>query len=504
MPRLTTALTLAVLLAAGPPAAARQTDEEVAQRQLESGRAFARQGNYPEALTDFRAVAETHATTSVADDALLEIARYYLDVEENLEEASAAVDAILRGYATSDSAPDAYVMAGRLALARSHATEDLDAALANFDRVVRLFPDSPAVPDALLLAADAHWYAGRPADALANLMNVMASFAGGPAAAEARLRAARSLVAVGQPVRAMEGLQQVRNLWPGTEVAGRAIGEITRLYRLYLRARSGPAFVFAESIGPARLRDVVGLAATGEAIVWATESGLGSTAGGAAAPPGTRPSGIALDTDGRVVVVEGSSLRLPDGNRLAAVARQANGNLQALDDIRGLAQLSNGDWLVADNGERAIQRFTRDGTYAGPFAPVRVTRLAASSTDTVAGFDRDDRSVALFDGAGRRTGRIPLRSSDYNLENPADLAFDSFGHLFVLDREAVAVFSPYPAEPTTEATAGDAPPTWRLISLFTARGEAAGAFDRAQFLALDDTGALYLYNQRTERIQVYR
>ena len=60
--------------------AAPGSDEDVARRQLESGRSFARQGNYTEALKDFRAVADTHAATSVADDALLEIARYYLDV----------------------------------------------------------------------------------------------------------------------------------------------------------------------------------------------------------------------------------------------------------------------------------------------------------------------------------------------------------------------------------------------------------------------------------------
>ena len=46
-----------------------------------------------------------------------------------------AVDAIVKKYATSDSAPEAYVLAGRLALARSHQGADLDSALANFERV---------------------------------------------------------------------------------------------------------------------------------------------------------------------------------------------------------------------------------------------------------------------------------------------------------------------------------------------------------------------------------
>ena len=41
--------------------------------------------------------------------------------------ATAAVDDILKKYATSNSAPDAYVIAGRLALSRSHQQVDLDA-----------------------------------------------------------------------------------------------------------------------------------------------------------------------------------------------------------------------------------------------------------------------------------------------------------------------------------------------------------------------------------------
>ena len=75
---------------------AQSAGEEVARRQLESGRAFAKQGNYTEALKDFRAVADTHPNSSVADNALLEIARYYIDVAGDTKEAAAAVDAIVK------------------------------------------------------------------------------------------------------------------------------------------------------------------------------------------------------------------------------------------------------------------------------------------------------------------------------------------------------------------------------------------------------------------------
>src|SRR5437667_4370296 len=108
------------LLSAAALAQSQSSDEEVARNQLESGRKFLQQGNYAQSLQDFKAVAETHASSSVADNALLEIARYYLDIAGDVTEAAAAVDTILKKYPTSDSAPEAYVMAGRLALAKSH------------------------------------------------------------------------------------------------------------------------------------------------------------------------------------------------------------------------------------------------------------------------------------------------------------------------------------------------------------------------------------------------
>src|ERR1700733_10128404 len=184
--------TVALVVSAAPAgswvrAQTSASDEDVARRQLESGRAFLRQKDYAEALKDFRAVAETHASSSVADDALLEIARYYFDVAGDMAQAAAAVDAILKKYATSNSAPDAYLMAGRLALAHGHQPADLDGALANFERVFRLFPTADCVPQALQWAGETLWYARRPEDALADLGRVEAEYPTTAAAAAAYL-----------------------------------------------------------------------------------------------------------------------------------------------------------------------------------------------------------------------------------------------------------------------------------------------------------------------------
>src|SRR5262249_25514595 len=159
-----------------------------------------------------------------------------------LKEAGTAVDAILKNYPTSNSAPDAYVMAGRLSLSHGHLPQDLDAALANFERVPRLFPSSDAVPPSLSMGGATVRLAGRFHDALGNFGRVEVEYPSSISAADAYLGAGRALVALGDPISAMLEMQQARNRWPKTAEAATALARITLLNRLYLRARTGPAF----------------------------------------------------------------------------------------------------------------------------------------------------------------------------------------------------------------------------------------------------------------------
>ena len=510
--RLGVAAALALICAAPRLFAQAGTGEEVARRQLESGRSFARQGNYTEALKDFRAVADTHGSTSVADNALLEIARYYFDVANDQKEAAAAVDAILKKYPTSDSAPDAYLLAGRLALARSRQGDDLGTALANFDRVHRLFPASDAVPAALFHAADVHYHSRRYADALSNLGRVTAEYPSSAIAADAYVASGRALLAMGDPILAMEEMQQARNRAPKSAAAEVALAQISLLHRLYVRARSGPAFsLTAETAGPARLQNGIALATTnGTAIFWASENGLGavSAADTARVPAVTRPRGLVVDAAGALLVNDGVSLRPGSGAPISFAVPQTSGLPRPLDKLVTAVQLSNGDWLVLDQDERAIHRFSRAGAHAGAFATGRFTRIAVNGFDEVAAIDRDQRAIALFDGAGKPLTRLPLRGTNYDLQNPEDLTFDTFGHLYVLDREALVVFTPYQTSPPPAAAApkpaAEAGGGYRAVTVLLASDKDPSAFRRGRALAVDRSGGVFLYDERAQRILVYR
>jgi TolA-binding protein len=502
-----------------PQAATQSADEDVARRQLESGRSFMRQGNYTEALKDFRAVADTHATSSVADDALLEIGRYYFEIANDYPAATTAVDDLLKKYPTSNSAPDAYVLAGRLALARSHQPSDLEAALANFDRVIRLFPASNAVASALTWSGETHWYRGQLDEALAEFGRAESEYPTTTAAAEAYIGESRVLVSRGDPVSALEELQQVVNRFPGTPQAAVATARATLLYRLYVRAAVGaPVYTLAaDPVGPAKLENVNGLAITSRGALYdSTEIGAaGVLPADAPKPPvAMKPKGLAIDAAGNLAVFEAAMLHPGQAAAFAFPVSRSNGATEALSKVMAVGQLSNGDWLVMDEGEKFMYRYSRTGTFIGPFGTTRMSKFAMNAVDEVAGFDRDQKAITLLDATAKPVGRIPYKGAGYELQNPEDIAFDAFGHLYVLDRGALVVFSPYPppadgAKPAAPAAAapvgaGQRGTAYRLLMVYTEPEKSPGAFRKGTSFAFDQAGTMYLYDDRAQRILVYR
>jgi hypothetical protein len=383
--------------------------------------------------------------------------------------------------------------------------------------VVRLFPASPVVPRSLVLAADAHAFAGRLDVALGNLMRVLAEYPRDLAAADAGISAGRVFLSMGDPISALEQLQQVRTEFPEGPAAGQALSRLTILHRLYVRAPRGPAFVLgAEPVGPARLRDVRALArARDGALYWASEQTTGVVLPAAARlpTPGGRPRNLTVDAAGNVIVVEAAALRPLSGAPMALNVARATGAQEALRSADTAVQISNGDWLVMDDTERGIQRFSRAGAYIGPFAVAKAAKLAVNEHDEIAGLDRDQKAVVLYDTTGKVTGRVPLRGVGFELSNPVDLAYDVFGHLYVLDRERIAVFSPYPAPAAAPAppVAGRPQPApaaasspYRLVTVFAEPQTNQNGLRRATAFALDPSGTIYVYDERAERVLVYR
>jgi TolA-binding protein len=490
-------LTLGLFLLAGspPPAAAQVNVEEQARRQFESGLEFYRAGRYAEALKDFQTVAEGYATSAVADDAMLAIAEYQLEVLRDAIAARTSADILVKKYAAGDAAPMGYVIAGRATMALDPSPAGLDSAMASFDRVPRLFPRSEAVAPALYYSAEIDRRAGRMDEALDKLRRVAQGYPRSTWAARASLLESSLLLADGTPQESMRALQRVVRRYGSGAEASTARAWNTILYRLYVRPPVQPPYVASgRSIAGTggRLRDVEDIAlapdgklgvATRNAVLLLDEKGAITRQ-----MPALQPRQVGFDERGRLVVVQ-KTLVTREGDkgpqRLTLTAGQGT-SARLLQDIGAGARLSTGDLLVADRDVRAVARFDAAGKFLGNFATGRISRVAVGPGAQVALVDSDAKGVSWTDRTGKVLARIPARGTGYVLDSPSDVAFDVFHHLYVLDKTQVVIFAP----------------GGKHVATFTP--DASSAFRSGTALALDSAARLYIYDDAQERVLIYQ
>ncbi len=471
--------------------------EDLARRQYESGLQFLREQKYTEALKDFQTVVERYPGSQVAHAALLQVAQFYVDVARDAGAAKAALDSLLERYAMSESAPLAQVLAGRVALAQSRTPSSIEAALAAFDRVPRLFPRSDAVAAALVYAGDTLRGIGRDEEAIQRYRDASTGYPESSWAAGALIGEARCLVRSGDIRRAMESLQQVRQRYPTSREAVTALAWNTILYRLYLRPPIQPPFRFSGKTiaGPGgKLKDVEAMAFAPDGTLYVvTSSGLAafdSSGRRVNAPTAVEPHAIAFDDAGSAFVARRGGVTAPGGRLLTLDVPKPDGTRRVLEEIPGLALNSRGEILTIDSNGRTVARFSREGTYLSSFSAGVAERLAVDVNDTIAALGREGATVVLMNPDGTVIRRLTAKGAGYQFENPADLAFDPFGHLYVLDRSGRCVF--------VFNGAG------RLVTRFSVPERAPGALRKPTAFALDASGRLFIFDRDAERVQVYQ
>ena len=361
------------------------------------------------------------------------------------------------------------------------------------------FPGFDLLPAAMYHAGEA-LRLGRLDDeaAIARYRQVTTDFPRSAWAAQALIGEARCLVASGRPHRAMERLQRVRERFPGTPEASRAIALNTVLYRLYLRAPAqAPYQLAARSLaGPGgKLKDIEALAVDGDGQVLAASAAavLVFDPSGNAMPSirAIEARSVSLDASGRPLISHKGGVLAGGQNLLLSLVRP-DGSARPLKEVAAAAATPRGDLLVADRGAKAIALFSPSGQFLGPFAAVNARRLAVDATGLTAALEEDGGAIVILEPDGMLRTRLASRGQGFQFERPVDLAFDTFGHLYVLDRNqgAVVIFR---LQPQPEVVATFAVPQGR-----------PGSFRKATAFALDAAGRLFVYDEDVEKIQVYQ
>ena len=483
-------------LTASAQQAGTASTEEFARRQYDSGLTFLQNKRYGEALKDLQAVVASFATSSVADNALLQIGEYQLDVARDSAATQAAIDKLLKEYPDTDSAPMAHVLAGRLALQQGRGPKDIDTALASFERVPRLFPGSEAVAAAGYYSGEALRLVRRTDEAVERFRRVTMEYPRSPWAARASLGLAYCMVQQDRALRALPDIQWVRQQFPNTPAAAEALDLGTIIYRLYVRPPAAPFGFSGRFVGNERsdYKDVMGVAVDRDGRVM-----LGHKAGvaifdkaGAAAGNvnAVDPTSFFIDDKNRIVVVRGGSLIADKGETLPLVVPTREGLPRTLEDIPAAISTATGQRLVSEKEAKSVLRMGPDGRYLGIFASTLASRLAVNSLDDVAMLDRNTKTVAIADRDGKPVGRVATKGTGYELDDPVDIAYDALDQLYVLDRGkgAVLVFGSKN----------------RLVATVTIPEKSPGNFGRGVALGIDRTGRLFIFDERAKRIQVYQ
>ena len=485
-------LLLALLLAA--PVQAQESADDQARRLLEDGLSYWKQGKLKQAFDNFNIIITSFPRTESVGQALLEIGRYRMEVGGDSEAARAAFEQVAREHARNDAAPGAYYWLGLLTFRRATQPAELEDALAQFGRVETLYPRSDWVPLAMQASARVHRRAGRHAEAAALNRRVALEYPTSPAAPQAQFETGLAHALLGEPRVAMEEFQQVRNRFPESSWAASALDKTTALYRLHGGAR--PTFgldrTFATATGNV-LKDVRSLLVDPEGYLWIASEKVKSAV--RVSPSGQVEASLTADEPRALTLTPGGEVALAAKTALRAGPRDIRSfslppgkpgdKPEPLERILAATVIPGGDVLVSDEKERKVLRFDSQGGFLGTFPPRdtserKVIRIVVDGEGAILLLDRDERTVRVCNDAGRTLRTV----GPVGLRKPLDIAVDAFRNLYVADEEnGVVVFAPS-GQP-----------------FFTIGGSDVG---KAAALALDQTGAILVYDDGEDRVLRYR
>ncbi len=485
---------VAVLLSASVFAQGPPTD--LARQHLESGVQFYDQGRYKQALNDFQIIVSSMADTEYADDALLRIGRYYLDIEEDYAKAKESFDSVLRGYPTGDAAPGAYFHLGEVVFRSDRTGRAIDDALANYQRVF-LYENNPWVPAALYATGMALERQGKFQEAVDAYFQVIVDHSRSDWSAGAQLGVGRSFVRQGEPMEAMAQFQQVRNDHPETTDAESALDWLTLLYRFYGAPALGKSVSFKRdatfrgALGD-KFKDVmaVRISAGGihvlergrkRIVTFDRKGALASTKGAG------EPYGLMVDPRGQLVVATEKAVVL-DGKPIIFTIAGKDGP-EPLEKIRFAARDRLGEIYVYDDKQKQILRFDESAQLIGAFpdnTPREILALEVDQLGNLIVLEKKKRDVFVYSPEGRALVKIVTKKGQIDFKKAVDIALDPAGYLYILDEEGaqIAIF--------------DA--AYKYLTTLTAQSLGGGAIEKPQTMDVDASGDLYVYDDKSKAV----
>jgi len=453
-------------------------DADLPERLFRSGeRAYAIR-SYPEALETWNQLIQQAPKSPFAAHALMNLARYQVEVEKKPEAALPLLERIKAEHLKSPWAAEAMLLRGQLLAARCHGPQDLKESQAEFNRVVDLFPDHPCVQQARFELGRSFRLLGQWGRALQSYIEAIRLDPASAVARQSQLEAAEALDLMGDTTGCLRMLQALRNRFPQSEESREAEWRIK--VRVKERIQKPPL----RSAGPwpdgrTKWLKTPTLLATGpEGEFYLYQDDLDQA---------SRLKDGQLSPAGPVVKGAKAMLATASG-QVWLVTRQGvvkDGALQpqAFQSPSGAALDGWGNLWVSDARAPGIDVLVPDGPARSVPLPGAVA-LASLPTGGVAAASDASRALLFMDAQGQTRITVP-----YGKDLPAPfkyvvaLASDPLGHVAALvdgDFEGVAVWGPDGA------------------LLRSASYKALGLSGKFRAIAMDRQGALILADRSND------
>jgi len=483
-------------------------DSGIVEKLYENALQLLRSGKTEEALKGFEQIYTSYGKTPRAPDALFQAGSYHYPVmdlndlgiatREQIQRAVALFEWIRKQYDTSPRAPDALYKLGLLALEPDNPKASPNEAFAAFTSVANVYPGSPLVGDALFGAAMSQMRSGAFEDALAVFSRILEQVPGFAGAARARLALAYCQYRAGDYPRAMEEYQKVRDLFPGKPEAQTALERLTLLHRLRLLPSTGRAVAYSPDASyPGRLdslglRSVTDLAMgpDGSLLVADGKQGLTQTVDPRGHPVGRvsfpAVGAVALDRRGNPVLIGGGNILM--GRQQQPLTRPDSAAPRPVRETSGVAVDRDGKVYVVDSRSNEVLLYGRALDFRAPIhrsAGGKLTDVKVGFDNQVYILDSKDRSITVL-SEGKATTQIRLGDPPASIGEPIALAVDELGDLYVSDASAGRVVI---LDPSGKG----------VLSILGA-DRARGGIAAPEKIEVDRQGRIYVYDRKADAI----
>jgi hypothetical protein len=264
-----------------------------------------------------------------------------------------------------------------------------------------------------------------------------------------------------------------------------------------VRPPAQPAFAFnGKPLGPEKseFRDVIGIAFDPDGLPMLGHKGGVTTfkLDGSIAKTETAQdtSAFFLDEQNRLVLARNGSLITAKADVIAFSGPAGDGALKAVDEIPAVIVNARGERIISNVKQKNVIRALPNGKFVSVFAQGQITRMAQNWMGDIALLDHGTKSVNVVDRDGKAISKIAAKGTGYELNEPTDVAFDGLGHLYVLDRgrSSIYVFGPKN----------------KLVYTLSIPDRSPGALSRGEAMGIDAAGRLFVFDDRSHRIQVYQ